>query len=96
MRQRLALFDFDDTMYKGDSIVPLYEAYDAQTLESLGLMEGEPYPAQEGFSLEYKQLPAADYHYGFTLRDIYGLSAYSDFTLFTVDDEGGLWFYPEE
>jgi len=80
----------------GDSIVPLYEAYDAQTLESLGLMEGEPYPAQEGFSLEYKQLPAADYHYGFTLRDIYGLSAYSDFTLFTVDNEGGLWFYPEE
>ena len=77
----------------GDSIIPLYDAYDTETDDYAGLVEGDPYIAQEGFTIEYVQLPAADYWYSFTLTDLYGLNTYTDFTVFTVDEDGEIWFY---
>ena len=77
----------------GDSIIPLYDAYDTETDDYAGLVEGDPYIAREGFTIEYVQLPAADYWYSFTLTDLYGLNTYTDFTVFTVDEGGELWFY---
>ena len=79
----------------GDVIIPLYEAYDAQTDEYLGLDEGSEYITEEGFTIAYMQLPAADYYYSFTLTDLYGLKTYTDFVLFTVDEAGEIWFYQE-
>ena len=79
----------------GDTITPLYEAYDAQTDEYLGIEEGSAYIAEEGFTIEYLQLPAADYYYGFTLTDLYGLETYTDFAVFTVDEAGEIWFNQE-
>lgn len=76
----------------GDSIVPLYEAYDAETGDYLGMEEGEAYAAQDGFTIEYMQLPAAGYYYSFTLTDLFGLETYTDFALFEVDEEGEIWF----
>ena len=75
----------------GDSIVPLYEAYDEEG-EYLGLDEGEVYSAEDGFTIEYMQLPAAGYYYSFTLTDLFGLETYTDFALFEVDEEGEIWF----
>ena len=77
----------------GDSIIPLYDAYDTETDDYAGLTDGDPYIAQEGFTIEYVQLPAADYWYSFTLTDLYGLNTYTDFTVFTVDEDGEIWFY---
>lgn len=76
----------------GDSIVPLYEAYDEESGEYLGMEEGEAYAAQDGFTIEYMQLPAAGYYYSFTLTDLFGLETYTDFALFEVDEEGEIWF----
>ena len=78
----------------GDSIVPLYEAYDEEG-EYLGLDEGEVYSAEDGFTMEYMQLPAAGYYYSFTLTDLFGLETYTDFALFEVDEEGEIWFDAE-
>ncbi len=79
----------------GDAIIPLYEAYDARTDEYLGLDEGSEYLAEESFTIEYMQLPAADYYYSFTLTDLYGLKTYTDFVQFTVDEAGEIWFGQE-
>ncbi len=79
----------------GDAIIPLYEAYDAETGDYLGLDEGIQYTASEGFGIEYMQLPAADYYYSFTLTDLYGLLTSTDFVLFSVDEAGEVWFYQE-
>ena len=76
----------------GDSIVPLYEAYDEESGEYLGMEEGEAYAAQDGFTIEYMQLPAAGYYNSFTLTDLFGLETYTDFALFEVDEEGEIWF----
>ncbi len=79
----------------GDEIVPLYDAYDAETGDWLRRDEGEAYMAEENFTIEYMQLPMADYYYSFTLTDLYGLESYTDFALFKVDENGELWFYQE-
>ncbi len=79
----------------GDAITPLYEAYDPETGDYLGLDEGIDYLAEEGFVIEYMQLPSADYYYSFTLTDLYGLQTSTDFVLFSVDEAGELWFYQE-
>lgn len=79
----------------GDAIIPLYEAYDAETDEYLGIDEGSEYIAEEGFTIEYMQLPPADYYYSFTLTDLYGLKTYTDFVVFTVDEAGEISFYQE-
>ncbi|MHC1787426.1 MAG: clostripain-related cysteine peptidase [Christensenellales bacterium] len=79
----------------GDAIIPLYEAYDGETDDYLGQEEGEAYLAEAGFTIDYLQLPAADYYYGFTLTDLYGLETYTDFVLFTVDEAGEIWFGAE-
>ena len=79
----------------GDAIIPLYEAYDIKTDEYLGLDEGAEYIAEEGFTIAYMQLPAADYYYSFTLTDLYGLKTYTDFVRFTVDEAGEIWFSQE-
>ena len=76
----------------GDILVPLYDAYDAATGDYLGVREGGEYIAQDGFTVDYVQLPAADYYYSFTLTDLYGLNTYTDFTVFTVDEAGDIWF----
>ena len=78
----------------GDSIVPLYEAYNEEG-EYLGLDEGEVYSAEDGFTIEYMQLPAAGYYYSFTLTDLFGLETYTDFALFEVDEQGEIWFDAE-
>lgn len=80
----------------GDHIIPLYEAYDSQTDEYLGLDEDVVYTAEAGFTLRYMQLPPVDYYYAFTLRDLYGLNTNTDFVRFSVDEAGELWFYPGE
>ncbi len=79
----------------GDAIVPLYDVYDGDSGEYLGLDEGEEYVAGEGFTIGYLQLPPADYYYSFTLRDLYGLETFTDFVRFTVDGAGEIWFYEE-
>jgi len=80
---------------EGDAIIPLYEAYDPETGDYLRLDEGEAYTAEEGFTIDYLQLPAADYYYSFTLTDLYGLQTSTDFVLFSVDEAGELWFYQD-
>ncbi len=79
----------------GDAIIPLYEAYDAETGDFLGLDEGIDYIAEEGFRIEYMQLPATDYYYSFTLTDLFGLQTSTDFVVFSVDEAGEIWFYQE-
>ena len=79
----------------GDAIIPLYEAYDAESGDYLGLDEGVEYLAEEDFVIEYMQLPATDYYYSFTLTDLFGLQTSTDFVVFSVDEAGEIWFYQE-
>lgn len=46
--------------------------------------------------IEFVNLPAGDYRYSFVINDIYGNVCYTGFTVFTTDDDGNVFFTPEE
>jgi hypothetical protein len=68
----------------GDVITPIYYLDDGTSFE------GDPYTWQEGDNIIYTLLPAGDYLYGFGLEDVYGDYYVSDFTLFTINEDGSI------
>lgn len=46
--------------------------------------------------LEYDYLPAGYYFYSFELHDIYGNVYYTPYVTQEIDEEGNIWFYPED
>lgn len=77
----------------GDIIQPVYTYTSGDTEEYYC---GGEYTVNGGIELSYQSLPAADYIYSIALYDIYGNWYFTPSVTFTVDEEGELWFYPEE
>lgn len=77
----------------GDIIQPVY--YYIQG-ESEDYFAGNEYVVNGVVELSYDYLPAADYVYSITLYDIYGNWYFTPSVTFTIDENGELWFYPEE
>ena len=44
----------------------------------------------------YDYLPAGYYFYSFELHDIYGNVYYTPYITQEIDEEGNVWFYPED
>lgn len=78
----------------GDVIAPIYyEVLEDDSWEPwVGdeiVIDGEP-------EIYYDFLPEADYLYSIELYDIYGNTYYTPFITFSIDENGDLWFYPED
>lgn len=76
----------------GDVITPVYQRY--TTLYSEGYTEffGEPYTIDANFDIAERTLPEGDYHYCFSIADIFGGYTETDFVVFYVDPEGEIYF----
>ena len=80
---------------KGDVIVPIFNVYDSEG-NFEGMAEGDECTYSGDDMIEFVNMPAGDYRYSFVINDIYGNVCYTGFTVFTTDDNGNLFFSPEE
>ena len=60
--------------------------------------QGEAYRFDDDPVIYEEALMAGDYFYSFQIDDIFGSSLYTDFEIFSVDDEGDIYFieWPRE
>ncbi len=77
---------------KGDLITPLYYSYSLGNDEE-DIYEGEAYTFDNDPVIYEEALTAGDYYYSFQIDDIFGSSLYTDFEIFSVDDNGDIYFY---
>lgn len=80
---------------KGDVIVPIFNTYDSEGNFD-GKAEGDECTYSGDDMIEFVNLPAGDYRYSFVINDIYGNVCYTSFTVFTTDEDGNVYFTPEE
>lgn len=80
---------------EGDVIVPIFNTYDSEG-NFAGKAEGDECTYSGDNMIEFVNLPAGDYRYSFVINDIYGNVCYTGFTVFTTDDDGNVFFTPEE
>lgn len=80
---------------EGDVIVPIFNTYDSEG-NFAGKAEGDECTYSGDNMIEFVDLPAGDYRYSFVINDIYGNVCYTGFTVFTTDDDGNVFFTPEE
>lgn len=77
----------------GDVITPVYYVLSDNDDD---YYYGEEYTVEGEITIEYEALPAADYYYSMSLYDVYGNVYYTDFVTFTYDENGELYFYPDD
>lgn len=75
----------------GDVIKPLYDAYAAEGDEE-STYEGQEYKVDDDFYVVYDQLSVGDYYYEFSIEDLYGSYYITEPVIFTVDEEGNIYF----
>ena len=80
---------------EGDVIVPIFNTYDSEGNFD-GKAEGDECTYSGDDMIEFVNLPAGDYRYSFVINDIYGNVCYTGFTVFTTDENGDVYFTPEE
>lgn len=74
----------------GDKIEPYYTLYNVDT-DDTDEITGEAYTVDNKFIIEDYILPEGDYYYGFEIIDIFGLSTFSDYGYYYVDEEGEIY-----
>ena len=77
----------------GDVITPVYYVLSDNDDD---YYYGEEYTVDGEITIEYEALPAADYYYSMSLYDVYGNVYYTDFVTFTYDENGELYFHPDD
>ncbi len=80
---------------EGDIIVPIFNTYDSEGNFD-GKAEGDECVCSGDDMIRFVDLPAGDYRYSFVINDIYGNVCYTGFTVFTTDENGEVYFTPEE
>lgn len=75
--------------------MPIFNTYDSEG-NFAGKAEGDECTYSGDNMIEFVNLPAGDYRYSFVINDIYGNVCYTAFTVFTTDDDGNVFFTPEE
>ena len=85
----------DTQMLKaGDVIEPAYSIY--SNGEEAGYFYGDPIEYSDDITVSYESLGEGTYYYSMTLYDVYGNYYYTDTVTFTCDDEGGIFYDPDE
>lgn len=74
----------------GDKVTPVYY------LEDDTEFEGLEYEWEEGDDLTYTYLPEGEYFYAFFIDDAYGDYYTSDYVTFRIDENGEIFFVPDE
>ena len=77
----------------GDVIAPAYFVF---ADEFSDYIYGEDITVNGELPIEYDALATADYSYSMSLYDIYGNYYYTDSVTFTVEDDGNVYFYPDQ
>ncbi len=70
----------------GDEIEVIY------TLDDDSEITADPYEWSKDDTIYYSELPASDYYYAFCIEDIYGDYLITDPVMFTIDDDGTIYF----
>lgn len=81
------------TLRDGDVICP---AYYVMTDEYDDYIYGDEYTVNGDIKIEYSELYEGDYSYSMMLYDVYGNFYLTDSVTFTCDENGDLYFYPDE
>lgn len=79
------------TLENGDVITPLYGAY-SNDGTFVANMPGNEYTYNGDATVYDKMLSAGDYYYCFRITDIFGVSYYTDFVMFSIDENGDIYF----
>lgn len=79
----------------GDKIIPLYTSITLDDDMTESLYMGEEYTVSGNVELVYGLLFEGDFLYTFIIEDIYRDYLMTDFTAFTVDENGDVWFYED-
>ena len=64
--------------------------------EDAGYFYGDPIEYSDDITVSYESLGEGTYYYSMTLYDVYGNYYYTDTVTFTCDDEGGIFYDPDE
>ncbi len=75
----------------GDVIVPLYDCLDIDDA-----YYGEEYTVSGDISIDYDYIDEGDYYYSFCIYDLFGDYLMTDYVSFSVDENGDVWFNPED
>lgn len=73
-------------LHAGDEVTPICYLDDDSEVEL------DPYIWQDGDTLAYDYLPPSDYFYCFEIDDVYGDFYVTDMVMFTIDEEGTIFF----
>lgn len=79
---------------KGDIITPRYYTF-LQSTEELDEYYGEEYTFDSDPRIIEDSLFVGDYYYSFRIDDIFGNSLYTDCAVFTIDENGKIYFVTE-
>ena len=71
---------------KGDKIEALYYTDDDTEIKA------DVYKWRDGDNIIYEYLPESDYYYSFCIEDIYGDYYFTDDALFSIDENGEIFF----
>ena len=82
-------------LQEGDVIIPRYYSYNVDTWEE-GEYVGWEYVVEGEPEIYYDVMETGLYLYAFCIDDIFGDYYLTDFVLFEVDEQGDVYFYPEE
>lgn len=77
----------------GDVIAPAYFVFSDEFNDYI---YGDDIAYSADLTVDYSELPDSDYSYSMSLYDIYGNSFYTPSVTFTVDENGELFFDPDE
>ena len=74
-------------------ITPLYLAIAGDDTDYI---DAGDYTVNGDIEIEYAPLYDGDFSYSMTLYDVYGNYYFTDMVMFTIDEYGEVYFYPDE
>ena len=74
-------------------ITPLYLAI---ADDDTDYIDAGDYTVNGDIEIEYVPLDDGDFSYSMTLYDVYGNSYFTDTVMFTIDEYGEVYFYPDD
>ena len=80
-------------LHDGDVITPLYLAIAGDYTDYI---DAGDYTVNGDIEIEYVPLYDGDFSYSMTLYDVYGNYYFTDMVMFTIDEHGDVYFYPDD
>ena len=80
-------------LHDGDVITPLYLAIAGDYTDYI---DAGDYTVNGDIEIEYAPLYDGDFSYSMTLYDVYGNIYFTDTVMFTIDENGDVYFYPDD